>query len=158
MNLLAALTHPQAAQDAATCLPNRFFSGPLAGYAEQPTPSRLFRPDHVDIDQDDHEDPMACTTYVNDIFSYLFEAEVGAAPAGLHACTLSLARTAPTSSAPPPTPVAHLLTRALSSSCTPCCPCLAPTAEEAPANHDIHGVGAERRQPGDALHPGGLAG
>lgn len=53
---------------------------PAAGYGLPPPPrSARCRPDHVDIDCDDCEDPMACTTYVNDIFEYLRESEVRAA-------------------------------------------------------------------------------
>ena len=39
-------------------------------------PARGCRPAHVDIDSEDRDDPMACTTYVNDIFEYLRESEV----------------------------------------------------------------------------------
>ncbi len=41
-----------------------------------PPPARSCRPAHVDIDMEDRDDPMACTTYVNDIFEYLRESEV----------------------------------------------------------------------------------
>lgn len=67
-------------QDVGVCLPARLF-GPLAGFAE-PAPAQVGgrlctrQLPHVDIDYEDQEDPMACTTYVNDIFSYLKDAEV----------------------------------------------------------------------------------
>eukprot|EP00887_Chlorella_sp_A99_P007227 scaffold2.g7227.t1 len=64
-----------AFQDAPGCTAHRLFPASLAGLAEPPAPSRLCRLDHVDIDQDGHDDPMACTTYVNEIFSYLLESE-----------------------------------------------------------------------------------
>lgn len=73
--------NPIFGQEPGACLPPHFYAGPLGGFAE-PTPAaqvggRLCSrpPTHVDIDCEDAEDPMACTTYVNDIFTYLREAE-----------------------------------------------------------------------------------
>lgn len=45
-----------------------------------PPPARGCRPAHVDIDSEDRDDPMACTTYVNDIFEYLRESELKRRP------------------------------------------------------------------------------
>lgn len=46
-----------------------------------PLPPRACRPAaFVDIDCHDHDDPMACTTYVNDIFCYLRESELKRRP------------------------------------------------------------------------------
>lgn len=46
------------------------------GFQLAPPPPRSCRPVFVDIDEQDHDDPMACTTYVNDIFDYLRDSEV----------------------------------------------------------------------------------
>ena len=54
----------------------------LPAYSLAP-PHAACRPDHVDIDHDDSDDPMACTPYVNDIFEYLRDSEVRAVPASL---------------------------------------------------------------------------
>ena len=63
---------PQACAPPRAFGPNFSLPPPLA----QQQQGRAYRPDHVDIDAEDREDPMACTTYVNDIFDYLRDSEV----------------------------------------------------------------------------------
>jgi hypothetical protein len=58
------------------CAPPRAFGPNFSLPLSQQQQGRGYRLDHVDIDAEDREDPMACTTYVNDIFDYLRDSEV----------------------------------------------------------------------------------
>lgn len=61
------------------CGPRTAFPGPAYGQAQQQQQygaASCRRYDYIDIDQEDADDPMACTEYVNDIFEYLRESEV----------------------------------------------------------------------------------
>lgn len=60
------------------CGPRTAFPGPVHGVMEQQQQQFGAAGCHryFDIDQEDADDPMACTEYVNDIFEYLRESEV----------------------------------------------------------------------------------
>lgn len=60
------------------CGPHTSYPAPAYGQQQQQQygGASCRRYDYVDIDQEDVDDPMACTEYVTDIFEYLRESEV----------------------------------------------------------------------------------